>query len=245
MIARGDFACTDVEDKRNQGRMELRETHEHAKAGPRMPLGDGFSICNIVVKYIHGAAEGVGTGKIGVGKAIAGPKFDGGDARVDVRETVEDPDCVFDGEGPEFGGGAGRPMDGKVKEVGTGPLHGGLDVALGNAVLELGMRGTEIILLGLSVAVKLEDSRSESAVVGVIPFDGEAVRAGKFLKVVLAVDGLRGVGRKLRVDEDVAGAVISEEGAAGVTQLFRAVGVRKTPVDRRMKVISGNAIARG
>ena len=242
MIARGDFACTDVENKRNQGRMELRETHEHAKAGPRMPLGDGFSICNVVVKYIHRAAEGVGTGKIGVGKAIAGPKFDGGDARVDVRETVEDPDCVFDGEGPEFGGGAGRPMDGKVKEVGTGPLHGGLDVALGDAVLELGMRSTEGVLLRLGVAVGAKCSRRKGAVVGVVSLDGETVHASELLKVIIAGDGLGGVGGELRVDEEVAGAVISEEGATGIAEFLRAVGVREATVDGGVEVVSGDAV---
>ena len=73
MVAKGDFACADVEDEGNQGRMELRESHEHAEAGPRMPLGDGFAVSNVVVEHIHRAAEGVGAGKIGVRKAIAGP----------------------------------------------------------------------------------------------------------------------------------------------------------------------------
>ena len=67
----------------------------------------------------------------------------------------------------------------------------------------------------------------------------------EFLKVMLAVDGLRGVGRKLGVDKDVAGTVVSEQGAAGVAQRFRAVGVRKSPVDWRVKMVSRNAVARG
>ena len=75
-----------------------------------------------------------------------------------------------------------------------------------------------------------------------IPLDGEAVRAGKFLKVMLAVDGLWGVGRKLRVDEDVAGAVISEEGATGVADFLGAVGVREATVDGGVEVVSGDAV---
>ena len=44
-------------------------------------------------------------------------------------------------------------MDDKVEEVGTSPLDGRLDIALGHTVLELGVRGAEGVLLGLGVAV--------------------------------------------------------------------------------------------
>ena len=100
MVARGDFACADVEDEGNQGRMEFGETHEHAEAGSGVPLGDGLAISDVIVKDVDGAAEDVGTGKVGMGVAIACPQFDGRNAGSDTGKAIEDPDCVLDGEGP-------------------------------------------------------------------------------------------------------------------------------------------------
>ena len=133
-------------------------------------------------------------------------------------------------------------MNGEVEEAGPGPLHGSLDIALGDAVLELGMRSTEVVLLRLDVAVGAECSGREGAVVGVVPKDGETVRTGKLLEVMLAGDGLGGVGGELREDEEVAGAVISEEGATGVADFLGAVGVREATVDGGVEVVSGDAV---
>ena len=133
-------------------------------------------------------------------------------------------------------------MNGEVEEVGPCPLHGGLDVALGDAVLELGMRSTEVVLLRLDVAVGAECSRRKGAIVGVVPLDGETVRTGKLLEVMLAGDGLGCVGGELREDEEMAGAVISEEGATGVADFLGAVGVREATVDGGVEVVSGDAV---
>ena len=104
------------------------------------------------------------------------------------------------------------------------------------------MRSTEIVLLRLDVAVGAECGGREGAVVGVVPMDGETVRTGKLLEVMLAGDGLGGVGEELREDEEVAGAVISEEGATGIAEFLGAVGVREATVDGGVEVVSGDAV---
>ena len=80
--------------------MKFREPHEHAETDPGVPFGDGFAISNVMVEDVDWAAEGVGKGMIGVGKAIAGPQFDGRYAGGDAGKAIEDPDCVLDGKGP-------------------------------------------------------------------------------------------------------------------------------------------------
>ena len=149
----------------------------------------------------------------------------------------------MDGKGPERRVGTSRPVNGKVEEVGPGPLYSGLDVALGDAILELGMGSTEVVLLRLDVAVGAECSRRKGAVVGVVPSDRETVRTGELFEVVLAGDGFGGVGGELREDEEMAGAVVSEEGATGVADFLGAVGVREAAMDGGVEVVGGDAVA--
>ena len=135
-------------------------------------------------------------------------------------------------------------MDGQVQEVGSGPLHGGFDVSLGDTVLELGVRGAESVRLGLEITVGLDCSGGKDTIVGVIVLDGEAVESRQGLKVVLACEGLGGIGGELRVDEDAAGPMVDVEGAAGVACLLAAVGVKKAALNGRMEMVCRDTVTR-
>ena len=80
VVTWSDLPCANVEDERDEGRVVRGESHEHSKASPRQPLGDGFAVGNVVVKHVDRATEDVGAGEAVVTEAIAGPEFRRADA---------------------------------------------------------------------------------------------------------------------------------------------------------------------
>ena len=75
VVAWRDLACADVEDERHEGRVIAGKSHEHSEASPRLPLGDGLAICNVVVEHVDRATEDVGAGEVVVGETVACPEF--------------------------------------------------------------------------------------------------------------------------------------------------------------------------
>jgi hypothetical protein len=137
-----------------------------------------------------------------------------------------------------------RPIYDGMDEHGTSAHRDGSNVALGDAILMMGIDTTVADGLLLMKAGGTKRFCTKDTIVGVVAFYGSVVGHAMLLEMKLCMDGLLSTSGDVRMEEKVSARMINEQSACMVFYCSgRALEGRDVTRSAALELIAGNTVS--